>query len=188
MSNFAANGSWAFCSLGDEGTPCPFVPPELEGPAPTGGREVPNAFGVPTGSRHRAGMGPPRADVGRCEAHGALPRPPPQPAGPTGPLGSRPAHLAPWRAAQAPTPRPIRPLAGSAGLVGGRSCGHIWVLCDLPTRQRRVWAASVHPGIPGGGWGRPRWASGCSAGLIVVLPSRMACLIGIPPIIYRVEM
>ena len=110
----------------------------------------------------KAGMAPPRADVGRCEAHGAPPRPPPLPAGPTGPLGSRPAHLAPWRAAQAPTPRPIRPLAGSAGLVGGRSCGHIWVLCDLPTRQRRVWAVSTPPGAPLGCRG---WLGVCQFGL-----------------------
>ena len=117
-------------------------------PEPSDGRTAANAFGFPTRTRRWCEMAPPRADVGRCEAHGAHPRPPSQPAGPTGPLGSRPAHLAPWRAAQAPTPRPIRPLAGSAGLVGGRSCGHIWVLCDLPTRQRRVWAVSTPPGGP----------------------------------------
>ena len=91
----AASGSWAFCSRGDEGTPCPFVPPELEGPAPISGEMAPSgrcSFSHMGGGRP---MAPPRADVGRCEAHGALPRPPPQPAGPTGPLGSRPAHLAP---------------------------------------------------------------------------------------------
>ena len=48
-----------------------------------------------------------RVGIGQCEAQGGAPRPPPQPTGPRGPLGPCPAHLAPWRAVQAPTTRPI---------------------------------------------------------------------------------
>ena len=100
-----------------------------------------------------AGYGRSRADIGRCEAQGGAPRPPPQPTGPMGPLGSRPAHLAPWRAVQAPTPRPIRPPAGSAGLVGGRSGwsdmgGHAPL-----TQPRWQWAVSTPPRVLGGHWG-----------------------------------
>ena len=96
-----------------------------------------------------ASQGPMSADV----RHMARPpRPPSQPAGPMGPLGSRPAHLAPWRAAQAPTPRPIPPLAGSAGLVGTRSRGHIWVLHTHP-RTRGAYGRLYTPEGPLGWFG-----------------------------------
>ena len=94
-----------------------------------------------------------RADIGRCEAHGAPPRLLRQPAGPTPPLGSLPARLAPWRAVQAPTTRPIPPPAGSAGLVGGSSGwsdmgGHAPL-----TQPRWQWLVSTPPGVLGGHWG-----------------------------------
>ena len=55
--------------------------------------------------------------MGRCEAQGGAPRPPPQPTGPRGPLGPCPARLAPWVAVQAPKPHPIRPQAWAAAMV-----------------------------------------------------------------------
>ena len=96
---------------------------------------------------------PMAASSGRCEAHGAPPRPPSQPAGPTGPLGSRPTHLAPWRATQAPTSRPIPPLAGSAGLVSGGSSGDIWVPCNHARTRGGYGRPPMHRGVPWGHWG-----------------------------------
>ena len=96
--------------------------PPSQVPRPNRGHFNPNGFVVPKPAAAppmAAGYGRSRVDIGRCEAQGGAPRPPPQPTGPRGPLGPCPAHLAPWRAVQAPTTRPIRPLAALAAVVGG---------------------------------------------------------------------
>ena len=84
---------------------------------------------------------------------GHLPQRHLMPTGPRGPLGPCPAQLAPWRAVQAPTQRPIRLLAGSAGLVGGRRTHQLCPPHDPHTHPRRLWALPTPPGVPWGHWG-----------------------------------
>ena len=72
---------------------------------------------------------------------------------PQGPLGSRPAHLAPWGGMQVPKLRPIRPLAGSEAQSRPWSvldlCGHI-----RPTRATKCGCGrSLRPPWPCM-WGR----------------------------------
>ena len=81
-----------------------------QGPRPlvrrhTRGQKHPSHFRVPkqaSGAAHGAGDGRSRVDIGRCEAQGGVPRPPPQPTGPRGPLGPCPARLVPHRRPQHP--------------------------------------------------------------------------------------
>ena len=85
--------------------------------------------------------------------HKAAPPGPPQPTGPRGPLGPCPAGLAPGMAVQAPKPHPIRPLAGSAGLVGSGSVRSYMGGHTPPTQPRWWWLVSTPPGVLGGHWG-----------------------------------
>ena len=69
-----------------------------------------------------AGYGRSRVDIGRCEAQGGAPRPPPQPTGPRGPLGPCSARLVPHRRPQHPRldPRQRPRLAALMGAGGVR--------------------------------------------------------------------
>ena len=139
------------------GGPALYIVPRPLVHRPTRGHFDPNGFVVPKPAAAppmAAGYGRSRVDIGRCEAQGGAPRPPPQPTGPRGPLGPCPAHLAPWRAVQAPTMRPIRPLAAQRLWSAATPSGHRWAPYGQPTHPRRLWAVPTPLGVPWGHWGR----------------------------------
>ena len=100
-------------------------------------------FRVPkqaSGAAHGAGDGRSRVDIGRCEAQGGAPRPPPQPTGPRGPLGPCPARLVPHRRPQHPRldPRQRPRLAALMGAGGVRERPQ-HALSEFRPIQRAYW-------------------------------------------------
>ena len=82
-----------------------YGPPPSQVPRPNRGQTDTHGFVVPKPAAAppmAAGYGRSRVDIGRCEAQGGAPRPPPRPTGPRGPLGPCPARLVPHRRPQHP--------------------------------------------------------------------------------------
>jgi hypothetical protein len=95
-----------------------------------------------SGAAHGAGDGRSRVDIGRCEAQGGAPRPPPQPTGPRGPLGPCPARLVPHRRPQHPRLDPRqRPRLAALMEAGGVRERPQHTLSGFRPIQRACWCS-----------------------------------------------
>ena len=95
-----------------------------------------------------AGDGRSRVDIGRCEAQGGAPRPPPQPTGPRGPLGPCTARLVPCRRPQHPRldPRQHPRLVALMEAWGVRERPW-WVLSGVGPTQTQKASPPAPPGV-----------------------------------------
>ena len=108
-------------------------------------------FRVPkqaSGAAHGAGDGRSRVDIGRCEAQGGAPRPPPQPTGPRGPLGPCTARLVPCRRPQHPRLDPRqRPRLVALMEAWGVRERPWWVLSGVGPTQTQKASPPAPPGV-----------------------------------------
>ena len=137
----------------DQWARCLYIRPRPLVRRPTRGQTDETVLGFlskASGAAHGAGDGRSRVDVGRCEAQGGAPRPPPQHTGPRGPLGPCPAGSAPWMAMKALKPHRFGPRPGRRPWSAAAVPGQVGVLYAIPTQQKPAWVVTKPLGTPRG--------------------------------------